>query len=140
MRHTYVLISSCISGNSEHTIFTECVRQLIFGFFSVNNDGAKHHMTDPSDQLANFFHGTKKEVYSFLIEKFSMPGSIVLDMTGCQGNYIMYACVIKLCVNYNIQYPARYNDTRSHVLHYKRLIVLCVIIMPFPLTISPLQC
>ena len=78
-----------VSGNSgERTIFTHGVKQLIFGFFSVNDDGAKHHMTDTSDQLPDFFHGTKNELYSFLIEKFSFPGSIVLDMTaaGCQGN------------------------------------------------------
>ena len=42
-------------------------------------------MTDASKPFPNYFQGTLKELYSFLVENFSFPGNFILDMTDCQG-------------------------------------------------------
>ena len=151
MRYDIFLHAYCfVSGNSgEHNVFTHCVKQLAFGFFSVNDDGAKHHMTDASDQLPDFFHGTKNELYSFLIEKFSFPGSIVLDMTGCQGNVRMCTqtlCKLLFCTYVYIQSvycttltTTLYSLQNKMTLSITKLIVLRMV-MSFPLTISPFHC
>ena len=72
-----VLLGNGVEGS---TIFVPCVKQAVFGFFSVNDNSAKSFQ-----QIPNYFHGTKKELFEFLINVFSLPGAIILDMTDCQG-------------------------------------------------------
>ena len=77
--HTYCFVPGSSKG---HPIFSHCVKQLVFGFISIHDDNdVRHHMTDASKPFPNYFQGTLKELYSFLVENFSFPGSFILDMT-----------------------------------------------------------
>ena len=67
----------------EGPVFIPCIKQLVFGFFTANDDAVKWHAT--AEQKKNFFQGTKKDLYAFLISCFSLPGSNILDMTDHKG-------------------------------------------------------
>ena len=82
----------------EAPCFCRNVKQLVFGFFSATDDGAKQHTAHFNKKMPNFFQGTKRELYKYLIENFSFPEAIILDMTDFQGN-LMYAIeVSQLCI------------------------------------------
>ena len=67
--------------------YTLCEATCVW-FFSANGDGVKQHASFSSiEQKRNFFQGTKKEFYAFLIDCFSLLGSVVLDMTDYKARF-----------------------------------------------------
>jgi len=62
------------------------VKLLVFGFFSANNGNVKETIFfEPDEQPKNFLRGSKEDLYIYLIDHFSMPGNLILDMTETEG-------------------------------------------------------
>ena len=40
---------------------------------------------EPDEQPKNFLQGSKEDLYIYLIDHFSMPGNLILDMTETEG-------------------------------------------------------
>jgi len=69
------------------TVFTPCVIQAVFGWFSANSASGAHNAREHANFTTsqNFLHGTRKELYMYFINQFSLPAATVLDMTDSQG-------------------------------------------------------
>ena len=85
---SYCTCITTVLGNDleEAPCFCRCVKQLVFGFFSATDDGAKQHTAHFTKKMPNFYQGAKRELCKYLIENFSFPEAIILDMTDFQGN------------------------------------------------------
>ena len=61
---------------------------VVLGFCSVDDCLKKEHFCfDDGEDRANFFEGSKGDTLKHIIGHFSQPLSVVLDLTGLDGNY-----------------------------------------------------
>lgn len=90
----YVFFIHFVEVSDRSTVFTTSVCPAVFGWFSANS--GSHIIREHANftTAPDFLHGTRKELFMFLIKQFSLPAATILDMTDSEGRIRVYTLTI----------------------------------------------